>query len=117
MRSPRSFASTASWVDVIQGASERIATLAAGRARSPDQDTPSTTPADQAAPAAAARTWTWARARSGEAGTLSDALDLIGSLPPGSHEDPDALLLRAVLLTNNGRLDESEASAAVSRSR
>jgi chemotaxis protein methyltransferase CheR len=39
---------------------------------------------------------------------FSDALELIGSLPPDSHEDPDALLLRAALLTNHGRLDESE---------
>jgi chemotaxis protein methyltransferase CheR len=39
---------------------------------------------------------------------FSDALALISSLPLDSHEDPDAMLLRAVLLTNNGRLDESE---------
>jgi chemotaxis protein methyltransferase CheR len=39
---------------------------------------------------------------------FADALDLICSLPPDSHEDPDALLLRAVLLTNTGRLEESE---------
>jgi chemotaxis protein methyltransferase CheR len=39
---------------------------------------------------------------------FSDALALISSLPLDSHEDPDAVLLRAVLLTNNGRLDESE---------
>jgi chemotaxis protein methyltransferase CheR len=106
---PAVVASTASWVDVIQGASERIATLAAGRARSPDQDTPSTTPADQAAPTAAARTWDLGLVLEAvRQERFSDALDLIGSLPPGSHEDPDALLLRAVLLTNNGRLDESE---------
>ena len=39
---------------------------------------------------------------------FSEALELIRSLPLDSHEDPDALLLRAVLLTNHGRLDESE---------
>ena len=35
------------------------------------------------------------------------ALELIGSLPADAHQDPDALLLRAVLLTNHGRLKES----------
>ena len=39
---------------------------------------------------------------------FADALELIGSLPADSHEDPDALLLRAVLLTNHGRIKESE---------
>ena len=39
---------------------------------------------------------------------FADALELIGSLPADSHEDPDALLLRAVLLTNHGRVNESE---------
>ncbi|MCX6539540.1 MAG: hypothetical protein NT151_11505 [Acidobacteria bacterium] len=101
--------STASWVDVIQRASERIATLAAGRARSSDQDPSRTTPADQAASTAAARTWDLGLVLEAvRQERFSDALELICSLPPDSHEDPDALLLRAVLLTNNGRLDESE---------
>jgi chemotaxis protein methyltransferase CheR len=39
---------------------------------------------------------------------FADALKLIGLLPEESHEDTDALLLRAVLLTNLGRLSESE---------
>jgi chemotaxis protein methyltransferase CheR len=39
---------------------------------------------------------------------FADALALIGSLPADAHEDPDALLLRAVLLTNHGRTQESE---------
>ena len=39
---------------------------------------------------------------------FADALELIGSLPADAHEDPDALLLRAVLLTNHGRTQESE---------
>jgi chemotaxis protein methyltransferase CheR len=104
--------STASWVDVIQRASERIATLADGRARSPDQDTPRTTPAGQAASTAvarAARTWDLGLVLEAvRQERFSDALALICSLPPDSHQDPDALLLRAVLLTNNGRLDEAE---------
>ena len=39
---------------------------------------------------------------------FADALELIGSLPADSNEDSDALLLHAVLLTNHGRLKESE---------
>lgn len=39
---------------------------------------------------------------------FADALELIGSLPADSNVDPDALLLRAVLLTNHGRVKESE---------
>jgi chemotaxis protein methyltransferase CheR len=99
----------APWVDVIQRASERIATLADGRSRSPGQDAPRTTPAGQAAATAAPRTWDLGLVLEAvRQERFSDALDLICSLPPDSHEDPDALLLRAVLLTNNGRLDESE---------
>ena len=101
--------STASWVDVIQRASERIATLADGRSRSPGQDAPRTTPAGQAAATAAPRTWDLGLVLEAvRQERFADALELIGLLPPDSHEDPDALLLRAVLLTNNGRLDESE---------
>ncbi len=101
--------STTSWVDVIQRASERIATLADGRARSPDQDAPRATAAGHATATATARTWDLGLVLEAvRQERFSDALALISSLPPDSHEDPDALLLRAVLLTNNGRLDESE---------
>jgi len=101
--------STASWVDVIQRASERIATLADGRSGSPSQDAPLTTPAGQAAATAAPRAWDLGLVLEAlRQERFSDALEIVCSLPPDSHEDPDALLLRAVLLTNNGRLDESE---------
>jgi chemotaxis protein methyltransferase CheR len=100
--------STASWVEVIQRASERIATLADGR-RSPDQDRPGITPVGVTASTAGARTWDLGLALEAvRQERFADALELISSLPPDSHEDPDALLLRAVLLTNNGRLEESE---------
>lgn len=98
---------TASWVDVIQRASERIATLADARASAPAQRAP--VAARASPPAAAPRTWDLGRVLEAVSQErFSDALELIGSLPPDSHEDPDALLLRAALLTNNGRLDESE---------
>ena len=101
--------STAPWVNVIQRASERISTLADGRSGSPGQDAPRTTPAGQAAATAAPRTWDLGLVLEAvRQERFSDALEIVCSLPPDSHEDPDALLLRAVLLTNNGRLDESE---------
>jgi chemotaxis protein methyltransferase CheR len=100
--------SAVSWVDAIQRASERIATLTDGRARSATHAVPRPMPAGAAAPAAP-RTWDLGLVL--EAMRLerfSDALTLISSLPAASNEDLDALLLRAVLLTNNGKLAESE---------
>jgi chemotaxis protein methyltransferase CheR len=44
---------------------------------------------------------------------FADAMDLLGALPPGSEDDPDAQLLRAVLLTNSGRLREAEQTCAL----
>lgn len=43
---------------------------------------------------------------------FADAMDLLGSLPASSEDDPDAQLLRAVLLTNSGRLREAEQTCA-----
>jgi chemotaxis protein methyltransferase CheR len=101
--------STASWVDVIHQASERIAALAAGRVRPQNQEVPRTTAADDAGSTAGARTWDLGLVLDAlRQERLSEALEILCSLPPDSQEDPDALLLRAVLLTNNGRLDESE---------
>ena len=101
--------SMASWVDVIQRASARIAALADGRARSPAEDAPRATPAGQTASTAQARTWDLGLVLEAvRQERFSDALELICSLPPDSRDDPDALLLRAVLLTNNGKLEESK---------
>ena len=41
---------------------------------------------------------------------FADALELLSALPPESHAEPDALLLRAVLLANSGKLEEAETS-------
>ena len=91
---PPDVESTASWVDVIQRASERIAALS-------DCGSP--------APTIAARTWDLRLVLDAmRLERFSAALQLIRELPPDSDGDPDALLLRAVLLTNNGMLDESE---------
>jgi chemotaxis protein methyltransferase CheR len=109
---PTVVGSTAYWVDVIQHAATRIATLADARTRSPDQAAPQVThthPAGQPAVTATPRTWDLSLVLEAvRQERFADALEIIGSLPSDSHEDPDALLLRAVLLTNHGRLDESE---------
>ena len=104
--------STAYWVDVIQHAATRIAMLADARTRSPDQAAPPVThaqPGSQPAVTAPPRAWDLSLVLEAvRQERFADALELIGSLPVDSHEDPDALLLRAVLLTNHGRLSESE---------
>ncbi len=103
--------STANWVDVIQHAATRIATLADARTRSPGQAAPPVThthPGSQPAVTAPSRAWDLSLVLEAvRQERFADALELIGSLPADSHEDPDALLLRAVLLTNHGRLNES----------
>lgn len=100
--------STAYWVDVIEHAATRIATLVDARTRSPEQAAPQPTdPVGQGA--APPRTWDLSLVLEAvRQERFADALELIGSLPVDSYEDPDALLLRAVLLTNHGRLNESE---------
>ena len=109
---PAEFESTGNWVDVIQHAATRIATLADARTRSPGQAAPQLThqhPEIQAAVTAPSRAWDLSLVLEAvRQERFADALALIGSLPADSHEDPDALLLRAVLLTNHGRLRESE---------
>jgi chemotaxis protein methyltransferase CheR len=97
--------STAPWIDIIQKASERIAALGNDRER---------WTADDPSPlgvVAAPRMRTWDLAPVFEAmrrERFSDALQLLSALPPDSHDEPDAMLLRAALLTNSGQLDEAE---------
>jgi chemotaxis protein methyltransferase CheR len=96
---------TASWVDVIQHASERIASLAKARARW-DADAP---PTIGAAAIPVTRSWNLGLVLEAmRQERFSDALALLSALPPDSHGEPDALLLRAALLTNSGRLEEAE---------
>jgi chemotaxis protein methyltransferase CheR len=91
------------WLDAVQQASDRIQVLAE---RSPRES------AVRGAP------------RAGTAGTpgvelqpardllkkerFTDALDLLGRLPVESEQDPEALLLRAALLTHSGNLIAAE---------
>jgi chemotaxis protein methyltransferase CheR len=109
---PSVIESSANWVDVIQQAATRIAKLADVQSRSPGRTVPPLTPSHSGCqPAVTARPRAWNLSLVLEAvrqERFAAALELIGSLPEDSHEDPDALLLRAVLLTNHGNLKESE---------
>jgi chemotaxis protein methyltransferase CheR len=94
-----------SWIDVIRGASERIARLADGEASSPSD------------PPAAAPSGGQDLSRVSDAlGLLkeerfSQALERLAREPEGpSAPSPEVQLLRAVLLTNEGKLSESEAA-------
>lgn len=96
----------ASWVDLIQNASRRIEALA----RAPEPGAPAA-----AAPAATApittqqRSWNLSLVMELLRGErFAEALAFLRALPPEATADPDAQLLRAVLLTNLGELSEAE---------
>jgi chemotaxis protein methyltransferase CheR len=81
-----------SWADAIQRASTRIDQLARGT---------------HAVAAAAAPSWDLAPALDAmRRERFSDALALLATLPAAADRDPEALLVRAALLTNCARLDE-----------
>ncbi len=103
---PDAVVSTTSWVEAIRQASERIESLVdAGDRRvhtTPGRSgggvTPGTRAWDLGIVLAAMRQE-----------RFLEALALLQGLPADAHDEPDALLLLAVLLTNCGRLDEAEA--------
>ncbi len=93
-----------SWMDVIQRASDRIATLADASKAAPAIGPATKEPAETPAPARR-RTW--------DLGVIvellrkerfEDAMKLLKALPGESALDTDAQLLRAVILTNGGDL-------------
>jgi chemotaxis protein methyltransferase CheR len=89
-----------SWVDVIQGASDRIAELSRDRRPSP-----------LAPPSVVAARPEWDLRPAVEMlreERFADAMDLLQALPVDSRTDTDAQLLRAVILTNSGKLPEAE---------
>jgi chemotaxis protein methyltransferase CheR len=99
---------TGSWVDVIHKASERIASLARDGAR-PDAKVARQANAHATLPPTA-RPWSLALVLEAmRQERFADALNVFAALPPDAQDAPDALLLRAALLTNSGRLDEAEA--------
>jgi chemotaxis protein methyltransferase CheR len=100
---PAAAEESGSWFEAIELASERIRRLAERR-------TSSTYPLRQeppeAAPASAAALTPVLELVARE--RYADALVALGALPDADRTDPDALLLRAVLLTNHGRIEEAE---------
>jgi chemotaxis protein methyltransferase CheR len=99
----------APWVDAIQRASERIAALAGNRPRSASGPESDSTAAHDSRPALAWQAWDLGLVLEAmRQERFAEALTLLSALPPESQLDVDALLLRAVLLTNTGALHESE---------
>jgi chemotaxis protein methyltransferase CheR len=89
-----------SWVDVIQRASARIRTLVERPASTAGGAALSAEPAPAAGVERAVDLLQQER--------FAEALTVVRALPPRSAADPDVLLLRAVLLTQGGRLAEAE---------
>jgi chemotaxis protein methyltransferase CheR len=93
-----------SWVDVIQGASDRIAKLSQG-----PRPSPSAPPASPGLAATSRPEWDLRPAvEMLRQERFADAMVLLQALPVGSQTDNDTQLLRAVLLTNGGKLTEAE---------
>jgi chemotaxis protein methyltransferase CheR len=91
------------WVEAIRRASERIHALAHASERGPARDTPTGR--------AGRRRPQWDLGSAMEllrAERFGEALDAVQGLPPEAAADPEVLLLRATLLTHNGRLAEAE---------
>jgi chemotaxis protein methyltransferase CheR len=102
---PAVLRSTTSWVDAIRRSSERIAALAGGPARV----TPGAPPANGPPPVPVDRASDLRRVLEAmQAERFAEALELLTALPADAERTPEALLVRAVLLTNSGRLGEAE---------
>ncbi len=98
--------SSGSWFDLIQGASERIANLANASGtpvriqdRSPRRDSVIADGAEGRPAWDLPMVLELLRTE-----RFTDAMRVLSALPPHSSEDPDAQLLRAVILTNGGDL-------------
>jgi chemotaxis protein methyltransferase CheR len=97
-----------SWIEAIQRASERIALLASAP-RHCGEPVLATTAA--AAPASRASDFGLVlEAMRNE--RFADALMLLSALPAESDSEPEALLLRAVLLANSGKMKEARGACA-----
>ncbi len=101
-----------SWVDVIRGASERIAKLTEPRRL--ETAAPAEIPKDSPAirpvrPVRPIRSWDLRPAvEMLRQERFAEAIELLHTLPPDSAGDPDTELLRAALLTHSGRLSDAE---------
>lgn len=94
-----SWAST--WIETVQRASTRIQTLADAPLRAREDRL-------ESAVSQGARPQLGLALELLKQERFADALELLKALPSQFSHDPDALLLRAVLLTHSGQLDTSE---------
>jgi chemotaxis protein methyltransferase CheR len=85
-----------SWIEAIRESSDRIEQLSVRPAAA---DHPAQTPRQELD----------AAARLLEQERYSDALELLGAMPPERGDDPEALLLQGVLLAHRNRLSDAEA--------
>lgn len=92
---------TATWIETIQRASERIQTLVEPPLRRSEAGT-------ALSPVAGPRPELSVALELLKKERFSEALDLLRELPPEAARDPAALLLRAVLLTHSGQIEASE---------
>ncbi|HEY3500955.1 MAG TPA: protein-glutamate O-methyltransferase CheR [Polyangiaceae bacterium] len=100
---PDAIENSDSWFDAIERASARIAALSRQGGGPAAVLPPSAVPArERVVPELASVFDLVLRER------FADALSLFGALSPTTQEDPDALLLQAVLLTNQGKIAEAE---------
>ena len=90
----------ASWVSAIHRSSDRIAELARG--------SPPATPGHASQPPAPAPLDLRPAVELLQKERFAEAMDLMHALPVSSEDDPDAQLLRAVLLANSSKLREAE---------
>jgi chemotaxis protein methyltransferase CheR len=97
-----------SWVDAIERASARIRALAERR----EPSVPDGRGAPPVPPPALSRVANVAELAPVlelvKSERFADALSLLGALPNVTFDDPDAVLLNAVLLTNHGKIAEAE---------
>ncbi len=98
-----------SWVDVIARASARITDLTTDRGVSAAPGQRARGGADADADAAAQLDEVRELSRLER---FDEALARLGTLPDAARAAPEALMLRAALLTNGGRLDEAQAVCA-----
>jgi chemotaxis protein methyltransferase CheR len=97
---------TATWIETVQRASERIRTLAEGPAAAAELHVPAATSAARSQFDLSAALELLQKER------FREALELLGKLPSEAVADPNVLLLRAVLLTHNGELQAARKMCA-----
>jgi chemotaxis protein methyltransferase CheR len=103
---------SAPWFDAIHSASARIASLTRGGPPT-DAPRPMTTSDTPAQATSTTRQWDLAAVLEAMAvENFAGALEQLRALPDDAHQDPDALLVRAVLLTHSGQLVDAEEMCA-----